>query len=324
MATKRIASIISMLSLSLLSGRTAGQEESLPAATASAFVEKFDAREFKSAKGEVLRYRLLKPLDDDANEGSAKQKYPLLIFLHGGGERGDDNSRQLVHGGRIMADETFRRRYPAFIIAPQCPEDITWTSVILGSTYDSRPSPLDLTLQAAAALQKEFSIDANRVYGVGVSMGGDGVLEVLRYKPKLLAAAVIICGYGSPNFAAAFAATPIWLFHGDADGINPVEGARNMVQALSAAGGRPIYTEYAGVGHDAWTPTFDNRIMWDWLFAQRRKLETLSEPSQRPASVDLPVAAPGAGFRSTTALLLGVAALGAGAFAIGRLVRREK
>jgi predicted peptidase len=101
-------------------------------------------------------------------------------------------------------------------------------------------------------------------------MGGDGVFEALRYKPKLFAAAVPICAYGSPDAAAAFAATSIWLFHGDQDGVVAVDESRSMVKALVASHGCPIYTEYHGVGHDAWTPTLENRLMWDWLFAQRK------------------------------------------------------
>jgi predicted peptidase len=313
--------IAPLLSLSLCDGRAAAQEGSPAADTPPTYAEMFEAREFKSTKGGVLRYRLLKPLDYGADHGDAKHRYPLLIFLHGGGERGDDNLRQLVHGGRNLTDETFRRRYPAFIVAPQCPDDITWTSVILGTSYDSRPSPLDLSLQVVDALQKEFSIDADRLYCVGISMGGDGAWEVLRYKPKLLAAAVPISSYGDPGTVAAFAATPIWVFHGETDGINPVDGTRSMVKALADAGGRPIYTEYPGVGHDAWTPALDDRHMWDWLFAQCKTREMLSEPIQRSTSADLPVTDRAGGFASTTLLLLGAAALGAGAFAIGRFTR---
>lgn len=228
--------------------------------------EAFEAREFKGADGGVLRYRLLKPLDYDPGK-----KYPLVLFLHGAGERGSENSRQLINGGRVWASDGWRRRHPAFVVAPQCPEETSWTSVILGSRSDPRPSPLAHALDAVDALQQEFSIDADRLYCVGLSMGGEGVWEVLRYKPKLLAAAVPICGTGSPAFAADFAATPIWIFHGEKDGVVPADDSRQMAAALAAAGGRPIYTEYPGVDHDAWTRTFENRLMWDWLFAQREE-----------------------------------------------------
>jgi predicted peptidase len=247
-----------------------------PASAAEPYAKDFEAREFTGADGNVLRYRLLKPLDDGKNAGEtgevdAKKKYPLVLFLHGAGERGDDNLRQLVHGGRNFADEAMRRRYSAFVVAPQCPADKTWAPFRLGGRSDEPQAPLQLSFELLEALQKEFPIDANRIYGMGLSMGGYGTWDILRRKPDLLAAAVPICGGASPDGVAAFHSTPIWVFHGDADPAVSVDLSRNMVKALQEAGGRPIYTEYPGVGHDSWTQTFDNRLMWDWLFAQHKQ-----------------------------------------------------
>jgi predicted peptidase len=243
----------------------------------------FEAREFKAADGGVLPYRLLKPLDDvakeedvkDAKQADAKRKYPLVLFLHGAGERGDENVRQLIHGGKAMADQTMRRRHPAFVVAPQCPADKKWVEVPWDASSHSMPDDPGETMQRVfellASLQKEFPIDDARIYGIGLSMGGYGTWDILQRKPELLAAGVPICGGGDPEHAKALVNTPVWAFHGGADPVVPPQRSRDMIKALVEAGGRPIYTEYEGVGHNSWTETFDNRLMWDWLFAQRRK-----------------------------------------------------
>jgi predicted peptidase len=231
--------------------------------------EVFEARVFKSADGAALPYRLLKPLDYDA-----RQKYPLVLFLHGAGERGDDNERQLVHGGRNFADPAMRRRHPAFIVVPQCAEEKKWVEVPWDAKEHKAPAEAGPTMKQVFALldalQKEFSVDANRIYGVGLSMGGYGTWDILQRKPQLYAAAIPICGGGDVAYADRFKDTPVWVFHGEADPAVPVSRSRDMVKALKAAGGKPIYTEYEGVGHDSWTQTFDNRLAWEWLFAQHK------------------------------------------------------
>lgn len=235
----------------------------------------FEAREFKNADGKILRYRLLEPINLDAADADPKATYPLVIFLHGAGERGDDNVRQLIHGGRNFADEALRRRYPAFVIAPQCPTDKKWVEVpwdLKEHAMPEQPSEsLKLVFDLVASLQKELPIDPDRIHGVGLSMGGFGTWDILQRKPELLASAVVICGGGDPAYVERFKATPVWAFHGNADLVVFPSRSRDMVAALRAVGGRPIYTEYEGVGHDSWTPTFDNRQTWDWLFAQRKR-----------------------------------------------------
>lgn len=242
-----------------------------PASGASAVdpAEVFEACEFRNGAGEVLRYRLLKPLDAKPGE-----KYPLVLFFHGAGERGDDNKLQLVHGCRDLAAEAMRRRHPAFVVVAQCPVDKRWVEVPWDAPSHQMPEqisdPLRLMLELVHSLEKELPIDAGRRYGVGLSMGGYGVWDILQRRPELLAAAVPVCAGGDPAFAAHFAETPVWAFHGDADTTVMVNRSREMVAALRAAGGRPIYTEYESVGHDSWTATFANRAMWDWLFAQKK------------------------------------------------------
>jgi predicted peptidase len=229
----------------------------------------FEARTYGEGDGR-LPYRLLKPLNYDA-----KQQYPLVLFLHGAGERGSDNERQLIHGGKNFVDEGFRKRHPAFIVAPQCAEEKKWGEVPWDAKSHKAPTDPGPTMKAVfgllEALQEEFSIDANRIYGTGLSMGGYGTWDILQRHPELLAAAVPICGGGDPELADRFKSTPVWVFHGGADPVVPVSRSRDMVNALKAAGGRPIYTEYEGVDHNSWTRTYDNRLMWDWMFAQHKQ-----------------------------------------------------
>jgi predicted peptidase len=230
----------------------------------------FEAGEFRDAGGDVLHYRLLKPLSTTPGE-----KYPLVLFLHGAGERGDDNKLQLFHGCRDLAAEAMRRRHPAFVVVPQCPAEKKWVEVPWDAASHKMPeqisNPLRLTLALIESLEKELPIDQDRRYGVGLSMGGFGIWDILQRRPELLTAAAPICAGGDPAYAARFAQTPVWAFHGDADATVAVNRSREMVAALRAAGGRPIYTEYEGVGHNSWSETFANRLLWDWLFTQRRQ-----------------------------------------------------
>ncbi|MCC6492015.1 MAG: dienelactone hydrolase family protein [Pirellulales bacterium] len=238
-------------------------------------LEAFEAREFKGEGGLALPYRLLKPLDFEGENRDPQQKYPLLLFLHGAGERGDDNQRQLIHGGRNLADEALRRRHPALVVVPQCPAEQKWVEVPWdGRTHRMPESPgraMQAVFDLLDSLAAEFPVDKQRIYAVGLSMGGFGTWDILQRRPELLAAAVPICGGGDTHQVEQFKDTPAWVFHGGADPTVMPQRSREMVDALQAVGGHVIYTEYEGVGHDSWTETFNNRLLWDWLFAQSRK-----------------------------------------------------
>ncbi len=230
--------------------------------------ERFETRVFKTADGS-LPYRLLRPKNYDAN-----QRYPLVMFYHGAGERGDDNVKQLVHGMSDFASDDVMAKYPCFVVAPQSPNGDQWVDTPWSADAHSMPEkptePLRLSLELIKSLQSEFSIDANRLYVTGLSMGGFGVWDAIQRHPNRFAAAVPICGGGDVAFAKQLANVPVWAFHGDADTAVKPKRSRDMIAALKAAGGSPKYTEYPGVGHNSWAATYANRETYAWLFAQKR------------------------------------------------------
>ena len=128
-----------------------------------------------------------------------------------------------------------------------------------------------LSLELITSLQKELSIDEDRIYVTGLSMGGFGVWDAIQRHPKRFAAAAPVCGGGDPAYAKDIAHVPIWAFHGDADGAVKPMRSRDMIAALKEAGGEPKYTEYPGVGHNSWAATYANRDLYSWLFAQKRE-----------------------------------------------------
>jgi predicted peptidase len=240
-----------------------------------------EKRTYTDAKGKTLPYRLLKPADYDP-----KQKYPLVLFLHGAGERGTDNEKQLIHGVPEFAREENRKKYPCFLIAPQCPENAKWVEVDWSADSHRQPAepsaPMRLTLELLEALQKEFSIDARRIYVTGLSMGGYGTWDIVARRPELFAAAVPICGGADETTAVKIANVPVWVFHGAKDGAVNVERSRRMVEALKKAGGHPKYTEYPEVGHDSWVRAYKDPEMFAWLFAQKADGGEKKQPTKHP------------------------------------------
>jgi len=188
------------------------------------------------------------------------------------GERGDDNEAQLVHGKPMMEHAAWQ--YGAFVLAPQCPADDFWVRWRRGEkshTLSEEPAePARLVLDLIEQLKKDHPIDPDRVYIMGLSMGGFGTWDLISRHPERFAAAVPICGGGDESRAERFARLPVWAFHGKADPVVPVARSRDMVAAMRKAGGTPRYTEYPGVGHDSWSSAFDDPELLGWLFGQRR------------------------------------------------------
>lgn len=218
-----------------------------------------------------FRYRLLRP-----EASTPGDRHPVVLFLHGAGERGDDNEAQLKYLPLWMAEPGNRKRHPCFLIAPQCRTDRAWAEIDWKS---KQPLPLaerptaDLAAAVAAldAVLTDDAADPSRIYLTGLSMGGYGTWDLACRSPGRFAAALPICGGGDRAAAPRLAAMPLWCFHGADDPVVPAELSRSMIEAIIAAGGVPIHSELPGVGHDSWTPAYRNPAVLDWLFAQRRR-----------------------------------------------------
>lgn len=238
---------------------------------AADFHDLYEARVFTSGDAS-LRYRLMKPeqVDDD-------KKYPLVIFYHGAGERGDDNTKQLVHGMADFASAVNRRQYPCFVLAPQCPAGQQWVDTpwtLEAHTMPKKPAPaMQLSLDLLASLQKELPIDSARIYVTGLSMGGFGVWDAIQRHPNLFAAAAPVCGGGDTGLAKSIASIPLWAFHGDKDTVVKPRRSRDMIEALKADGGSPRLTVYPGVGHNSWAATYRNPEFYAWLFKQQKEAD---------------------------------------------------
>lgn len=232
------------------------------------FAEDFAARTHTAADGATLPYRLFQP---KAPAG----KVPLVLFLHGAGERGSDNAIQLKHGARTFASVEAQEKFPCFIAVPQCPLEMTWSGIDwrLAEPRQAEvlPMPGRLAMEIVEGLLKEFpEIDPDRVYITGISMGGYGTWDLITRYPERFAAAIPICGGGDARLIARAKAIPVWTFHGDQDKAVKVEQTRQLVKALQEAGGTPRYTEYAGVPHDSWTRAYQEPELRPWLFSHRR------------------------------------------------------
>lgn len=222
-----------------------------------------------------LPYRILLPADFSKNK-----EYPLLIFLHGSGERGDDNELQLTLGADLFLSEEVRQKHQAIVVFPQCPVDRSWNNSVYRNDGPNRvqfpkailPNPQQEQLEKLIEhLKATYSLNLRKLYIGGLSMGGMGTLELARRNPTLFAAAFSICGGAHPEVAGQLANTPIWLFHGDADTVIPVSGSKDLANALQKTGAPIRITVYPKVGHDSWTPAFAEPDLLPWLFSQEKK-----------------------------------------------------
>lgn len=224
----------------------------------------------------ILPYRLLSPSIEPG------KKYPLIIFLHGAFEKGNDNESQLNIGGRFFMRDSIRNNYPAFILFPQCPADDSWayfenrldfsTGLYTDWNFPFRKTPAQVTaslLKLVDTMRHNDSIDTARIYIGGLSQGGMGVLDIIARKPGLFTAAFAICGAGEPSTARLFAGkVALWLFHGDKDKIVPPDFTKEFYKKLKRAGSIVRYSAYAGVEHNSWVNAFAEPELMKWLFTQ--------------------------------------------------------
>lgn len=196
-----------------------------------------------------VRYLLTLP---EGYENS-NEKFPVLIFLHGAGERGYDMEKVKVHGPPRTIKEG--KKYPFIVVAPQCPEGETWNVQALSAMLSQ--------------LEKKLRVDRDRIYLTGLSMGGYGTWEWIGMEPKRFAAVIPICGGGSRMWTINTGGLPIWCVHGDADETVPISESRSMIERAKRAGARVRFTIFEGVGHDSWTPFYSGQPWVEWLLQHR-------------------------------------------------------
>ena len=271
-----VAAVFAFALLSLAAEEGLADEDN-PAGVADAVIQRYEARTYEYTGGpyedHVFPYRLLKPRNIEAG-----REYPLVVFLHGAGERGDDNIAQLKYFPSWMSEPAMRSEYPCFVLAPQCPKERRWGSLDFRKDqwrYTEEPiAEMEAVLGMLERTMKNQPIDADRVYLTGLSMGGYGSWELAAREPGLFAAVAPICGAGDTEAADRLTDIPLWAWHGDQDGAVPVERSREMIEAIKKAGGEPRYTELEGVGHNSWTPAYQRGKHADglipWMFEQRR------------------------------------------------------
>ena len=231
----------------------------------------FKKETFSASNGLEIPYRIFIP--EDYNESYA---YPVVLVLHGAGERGNNNTAQLSN----MVPNLFNKKgspfYHAIVIAPQCPENMQWVNTpwANGSYLLKRvpiSQPLQATVELLDSLMDTYSINPDRQYVTGLSMGGFGTWDLLMRYPHRFAAGVPYCGAADPRQAENLVNIPIWTFHDTTDGVVPCKGTQDIVKAIQEAGGTLItYTETAKYGHDVWTPGSRTEGLFDWLFSQRK------------------------------------------------------
>ncbi len=189
-------------------------------------------------------------------ENLPKENRKLMIFLHGAGERGEDLEVVKVNGvPKLLAQGM---DIPAVVICPQCPSDIVWTNIVFAVK-----ELIDKTVE-------EFEIDKNLITITGISMGAFGTWEMGLTYPGLFAAMAPVCGGGMSWRTALLRDIPIWAFHGDCDDLVPIKNSLDMVDGVNANGGNAKLTIFHGIGHDSWTPAYEETTVIDWLLAQRK------------------------------------------------------
>lgn len=252
----------------------------------------------------TYRYRLIEPPKAAIADPGAR--VPLVVFLHGSGERGADNAAQLKHFAGWCATDALQAKHPCYVLAMQCPQGESWCPIDIkgarerGEPPSFSPEPtraMRALMQAIDEVRHAKAVDPTRLYLTGLSMGGFGAFDLAVRRPGLFAAIVPICGGGDPAKAEILAQTPCYIVHGSDDSVVPVALSRAMRDAIAGAAARaaeaerpaargtadaprpmpkrapnPMYREYEKVGHDSWTPAYrlgEDGVL-DWMFAQRK------------------------------------------------------
>lgn len=238
-------------------------------------IDKFEKTEYTDPNsGVTIKYNFFVP--DDYNKNKS---YPLVLFLHGAGERGDDNLSVLTsnQGATIWAKDAEQAKRPCLVLAPQCPTEKGWTSLMTSGFEDPFrvADELEAVHKLLTNITKEYNIDTKRLYCTGLSMGGFGSWALNIKYPDLFAAVVPICSYADTAAVKEIAHKPIWFITAEEDPFVKIELVRATVDALKAAGSNIIYTEYPKgtyfhpMAHFSWVPAYANEEMREWMFSQK-------------------------------------------------------
>ena len=246
----------------------------------ASFAKAQDLTQFKKENfivgNDTLPYRILYPENFDE-----AKKYPVVLFLHGRGESGSDNEKQLNNGAKLFLTENFRKEFPAIVIFPQCAQNSYWANVDIETvggkrffTFQKGGKPtkaMSLALSFTDEFFKNSFVDQSKIYVGGLSMGGMGTFEILRRKPKKFAAAFAICGGDNPSNAKKYKNVPLWIFHGGLDDVVNPQLSYSVFRELRSLGHEPKYTIYLKANHNSWDSAFAEPELLPWLFSHKRK-----------------------------------------------------
>jgi len=202
------------------------------------------------------KYLLFLPAD----YGKKQQRWPLIMFLHGAGERGDDLKKVKKHGPPKIIED--RKDFPFIVVSPQCPTGDWWTDKV------------EVLINLLDDIVARYKVDKQRIYLTGLSMGGYGTWSLASVYPERFAAIAPICGGGKRFMAMRLKDIPVWVFHGAKDKTVPLKESEEMVNAIRNRGGNAKFTIYPDAGHDSWTETYNNQKLYDWFLEHRKSRKT--------------------------------------------------
>lgn len=210
---------------------------------------------FTSPRGDALKYLIFQP-----GKLASQEKWPLILFLHGAGECGEDLALVKIHGPPKLVEQR-PDDFPFIVVSPQAPpaQDRPYVD-----HWDVR-----LLEELLDHVVKTFPVDSDRIYLTGLSMGGFGTLRLAARNPNRFAAVAPICGGGWPHYGEPLQKMPIWFFHGEKDTVVTVEMAQMVIEGIKKKGGKPLVTIYPGVGHDSWTETYNNPELYTWMLKHK-------------------------------------------------------
>lgn len=228
-------------------------------------------------RGDTLLYRLLLP--ENYNPGKT---YPMVLFLHGSGERGNDNEAQLIHGSELFLRDSIRKKFPAIIVFPQCPSKDSWANT--SSKNDSsgkrifqfKPTgkatkTMWLVERLVRKIINQYPVTKKQLYVGGLSMGGMGTFDIVKRNPTLFIAAFPICGGADSSIASKLKNVNWWIFHGGKDQTVDPMYSQIMVRALEQEHAFVKFTLYPEAGHNSWDNTFAEPGLFTWLFSNKKK-----------------------------------------------------